>query len=257
VKRYTFHLVPHTHWDREWYLPRAAFVARLVPAVDDLVARLESEPGFRSFLLDGQTVLAEDYLRVRPDRLESLRRLVRDGRLQVGPWYVLADQLIPSGESLLRNLLAGAADSERLGGRSDVLYSPDAFGHPAVWPSLAREFGIAYGVLWRGLGGEPGGDGDLFRWFGPDGRSVLLYHLPPQGYEAGVDLPADPRRLPPLWQALRTALVARARTAHVAVFVGADHHAAHPDICRLRDLATRRILRRRVRGIGAGAGTPG
>ena len=124
----TVHLIPHTHWDREWYLPRATFVARLVPALDDLLDRLDTTPDFRSFFLDGQTVLLEDYLRVRPEQRARVARFVRDGRLQVGPWYVLADELIPSGESLVRNLLLGRADAERLGGRTDVLYSPDAFG---------------------------------------------------------------------------------------------------------------------------------
>ena len=149
----TVHLIPHTHWDREWYLPRAAFVARLVPALDDLLDRLDASPEFRSFFLDGQTVLLEDYLRIRPDQRARVNGLVRAGRLQVGPWYVLADEFVPSGESLVRNLLLGRADAERLGGRTDVLYSPDAFGHPAVWPALAAEFGIGHGVLWRGLGG--------------------------------------------------------------------------------------------------------
>ncbi|MFL5402960.1 MAG: alpha-mannosidase, partial [Gemmatimonadales bacterium] len=182
---YTFHLIPHTHWDREWYLPQSAFQARLVPVLDDLLNRLESEAD-STFLLDGQTVLVEDYLRVRPEQEPRVRELVRAGRLQVGPWYVLADELIPTGESLIRNLLAGQADADRLGGRSDVLYSPDAFGHPAVWPQLAGEFGMRFGVLWRGLGGEPGQERDLYRWRGPDGREVLLYHLPPGGYEVGA-----------------------------------------------------------------------
>jgi alpha-mannosidase len=128
----TYHLIPHTHWDREWYLTRAAFVCRLVPALDDLIGRMEIEPGFRAFVLDGQTVLLEDYLAVRPEMEGKVRALVSDGRLQLGPWYVLADELIPSGESLLRNLLAGRADAEKFGGRLDVLYSPDAFGHPAI-----------------------------------------------------------------------------------------------------------------------------
>lgn len=110
-----FHLIAHTHWDREWYLPHAAFLARLVPALDDLVARLEADPAYRSFLLDGQTILLEDYLRVRPECRERVEALVRAGRLAVGPWYVLADELIPSGEALVRNLLLGAADAERLG----------------------------------------------------------------------------------------------------------------------------------------------
>lgn len=235
----TYHLIPHTHWDREWYLTRAVFVSRLVPALDDLIARLEREPGFRSFVLDGQTVLLEDYLSARPEMEAHARALVSAGRLQVGPWYVLADELIPSGESLVRNLLAGRSDAERLGGRMDVLYSPDAFGHPAVWPALAAEFGIRHGVVWRGLGGEPGQDGDLFHWRAPDRREVLLHHLSPDGYEAGAALPADRIRLEVAWKRLKARLVPRARTRHVAVFVGADHHAAHPAIGSLRDLLSR------------------
>jgi hypothetical protein len=231
-----FHLIAHTHWDREWYRPRAAFQARLVPMLDDLIERLLADPGFRSFLLDGQTVLIEDYLRARPEREADLKALVKTGRLQVGPWYVLADELIPSGESLVRNLLLGAADAERLGGRLDVLYSPDAFGHPAVWPALAREFGMKHGVVWRGLGGEPGQERDLYRWRGPDGRDVLLWHLPPGGYEIGAALPADPDRLPAAWNRVRAALVDRAAGKHIPVFVGADQHAAHPQFVRLRDL---------------------
>src|SRR5438552_4532561 len=231
-----FHLIPHTHWDREWYLPRAAFQARLVPALDDVLERLTADPGYRSFLLDGQTVLVAYYLRARPDREPELKTLVKTGRLQVGPWYVLADELIPSGEALVRNLLLGAADAEQLGGRLDVLYSPDAFGHPAVWPTLAREFGIRGGVVWRGLGGEPGQERDLYRWRGPDGRDILLWHLPPAGYEIGAVLPASADRLAAAWAAIRPGLVERATAKHIPVFIGADHHAAHPAVSRLRDL---------------------
>src|SRR5215212_68101 len=232
---YTFHLIPHTHWDREWYLPQSVFLARLVPALDDLLDRLTSESG-STFLLDGQTVLLEDYLAVRPDREATVVELARSGRLQIGPWYVLADELIPSGESLIRNLLAGQGDAARLGGRSDVLYSPDAFGHPAIWPQLAGEFGIRFGVLWRGLGGEPGQERDLYRWRGPDGREVLLYHLPRDGYEVGASLIADAERLGTTWPLVRAELVPRASSRQVPVFIGADHHFAHPEITQLRAL---------------------
>ena len=106
-----FHLIAHTHWDREWYLPRAAFHARLVPMVDELVERLHADAGFRTFLLDGQTVLVEDYLRARPDRENDVKTLVKTGRLQVGPWYVLADELIPSGESLTLTIKLAVPES--------------------------------------------------------------------------------------------------------------------------------------------------
>src|SRR5574341_1821246 len=189
-----FHLIAHSHWDREWYLPAAAFQARLVPMLDDLIERLQADPQFRSFLLDGQTVLVEDYLRARPEREPELRTLVKTGRLQVGPWYVLADEQIASGEALVRNLLLGTAAAERLGHRLDVLYSPDAFGHPAAWPALAREFGIRAGVIWRGVDHATAAAGDRFRWRSPDGRDVLVWHLPPQGYEIGAALPGDRAR---------------------------------------------------------------
>lgn len=235
---FIFHLIPHTHWDREWFLPRAAFHARLIGMFDDLIERLQADPAFRTFLLDGQTVLVEDYLRARPERENDIKALVKTGRLQVGPWYVLADELIPSGESLIRNLLLGAADAERLGGggRSDVLYSPDAFGHPGALPTLAREFGMKFGVVWRGVGGEAGQDKDFFRWRGTDGREILLWHLPPDGYEVGAALPGAGARLPDIWTRVRATLVQRAAGKHIPLFVGADHHAPHPTLARLRDL---------------------
>ena len=233
---FIFHLIPHTHWDREWFLPRAAFHARLIALFDDLLDRMTADPAFRTFLLDGQTVLVEDYLRARPEREAELKTLVKSGRLQVGPWYVLADELIPSGESLIRNLLLGTADAERLGGRCDVLYSPDAFGHPDALPALAREFGIKVGVLWRGLGGEPGQEHDFFRWRGMDGRELLVWHLPPEGYEIGSALPSAGARLPDVWTQVRAGLVQRAAGKHIPVFIGADHHAPHPTLPRLREL---------------------
>src|SRR5256885_2069185 len=189
------HLIPHTHWDREWYLPRAAFQARLVPALDDLLERLQADPGYRSFLLDGQTVLVADYLSARPEREAELKTLVKTGRIQLGPWYVLTDELIPSGEGLVRNLQLGAADAERLGGRLDVLYSPDAFGHPAVWPTLAREFGIRAGVVWRRWGGGAGQRRLLFRPRRPRSPGLARLALPPA--RARTLAPPPARRHPP------------------------------------------------------------
>jgi hypothetical protein len=219
-----FHLIFHTHWDREWYLPEPTFRVRLVGMLDDVLEKLENSPELHSFLLDGQTILVEDYLAVRPERAAALRHAVRTGRLQIGPWYVLADEQIPSGESLVRNLLAGRHDAERHGGRMDVLYSPDAFGHPAMLPDLASEFGIEAGVVWRGLADLPG---DLARWRGRGGGTLLLYHLPPAGYEIGAGLAGGGGALSEHWAQTRDALAARASSRHVAVFVGADHHRAH------------------------------
>ncbi|HKP28746.1 MAG TPA: glycoside hydrolase family 38 C-terminal domain-containing protein [Gemmatimonadales bacterium] len=225
----TVHLIPHTHWDREWYLPLALFQARLVPVIDAALDLLERDSTQR-VTLDGQTVLLEDYLTLRPDALARVRAQVERGALEIGPWYVLADELIPSGESLVRNLLEGSADSTRLGARSSVLYSPDAFGHPAVLPSLAREFDLFAAALWRGMGNPAGKDHDFYRWIAPDGAGLPVYHLPPAGYEVGNGLRDQPSR----WHEMVDALRSRAVADQVAIFTGADHHAV-PDLGPLRD----------------------
>ena len=223
------HLIPHTHWDREWYLPLASFQARLVPVLDAALDLLDGDVTQR-ITLDGQTVLLEDYFTLRPDAIERVRAHVTRGALEIGPWYVLGDELVPGGESLIRNLLEGSADASSLGGRSNVLYSPDAFGHPAVLPSLAREFGLSSGALWRGMGNPHGTDQDLYRWVAPDGAELVVHHLPPAGYTMGIGLSHDPAR----WDSLLQSSVSRATTDHVALFLGADHHAI-PDVASLRD----------------------
>ncbi|AHG91178.1 glycoside hydrolase family 38 [Gemmatirosa kalamazoonensis] len=217
-------VVPHTHWDREWYHPVGRLRQRLVALVDELLDDPVPPPG--SFLLDGQGAVLDDYLAVRPERRDALAAAVRDGWLEAGPWYVLADELIPSGEALVRNLLAGRRTLAALGGSPPpVLYSPDAFGHAAALPVLARGFGCGVTIAWRGYGGARWPDGDAAWWRAPDGEATLLFHLPPDGYEYGSSLPADPRRAADRWREMRAVLAPRARLGLVLVQNGADHHA--------------------------------
>lgn len=220
-----FHLIPHTHWDREWYATRAEFLARLVPMLDGACAALAATPGLR-FLLDGQTVVAGDYLSARPEAWSVVAGLVAAGQLQAGPSSVLVDELMPSGEALVRNLLLGRQDSRALGGEARTFYSPDAFGHPAALPLLAHEFGLQGIALWRGRSGTR----DFFRWQAPDGSTLPVYHFPAAGYEVGAALPSDPAGLAHAWPPLRAELLRRAATRHVAIFVGADHHPFRTDL---------------------------
>ena len=128
------HVLAHTHWDREWYLPAGRFRQRLGALIDEL---LDHPAPSAPFLLDGQAVVLDDYAELRPDRVARLAAALRDGTLEAGPWYVLADELIPSGEALVRNLLAGRRTLHCFGAEPPrVLYSPDAFGHAAALPSM-------------------------------------------------------------------------------------------------------------------------
>ena len=96
-------VVPHTHWDREWYERFSTFQGRLVQMVGDLLDLMEREPRFSSFTFDGQTIPLEDHLAMRPEDRPRIEALVRADRLLIGPWYVLADLLLVCGESLVRN----------------------------------------------------------------------------------------------------------------------------------------------------------
>lgn len=222
-------MVPHTHWDREWYLPLSRFRQRLVALLDDVLDRLTRDRSLR-FHLDGQAILADDYLEVRPGQRARVERLVESGRLTVGPWYVLADELLAGDESLVRNLLIGRRRSAALGGWLPVGYSPDAFGHPAALPTILRGFGIETALLWRGHGGCGGRDRDLFRWRAPDGAEVLAHHLPPAGYEYGAELPVERGVARRRWRELAAVLEPRAATSVLLVMNGADHHALQPHL---------------------------
>ena len=221
------HIVSHTHWDREWYQPLGRFRQRLVALVDELLD--DPPPPGTSFLLDGQGIVLDDYLAVRPERRAELSALLRDGRLEAGPWYVLADELIPGGEALVRNLLAGRRAVRSLRAEPPpVLYCPDSFGHPAALPAIARGFGFEVIILWRGYGGARWPDGDAASWDAPDGSRALLLQLPPDGYEFGSNLPADPAEAADRWHAMRAVLAPRARLGVTLVQNGADHHARQP-----------------------------
>src|SRR5205085_9080165 len=172
----TIHVVSHAHWDREWYHAAERFRQRLVPLVDELIDDPPA-PG-SSFLVDGQRVVLEDYLEVRPERASELASALRARRLEAGPWFVLPDELIPTGEVLVRNLLAGRRTLRALRAESPpVLYCPDSFGHPAALPDLARGFGHSLIVLRRGRGERRPPTRDSFWWSAPDGDRVLVHHL--------------------------------------------------------------------------------
>ena len=219
-----FHLVSHTHWDREWYRTAAEFRQRLVDLIDELIADPPREG--ESFLLDGQAIVVEDYLAVKPANRDRLRGLLQAGRLEAGPWFVLADELIPSGEALVRNLLIGRGIIDGLGATSPpVLYCPDSFGHPASLPELAAGFGLPLIILWRGHGGRRSTSGDVVRWKAPSGREAIVFHLPPDGYEFGSSLPIEGEAVDKRWARIREVLSPRTTLGVSLIQNGADHHA--------------------------------
>jgi hypothetical protein len=183
------HVVAHTHWDREWYEPFPTFRLRLVELLDDLVPRLEDDRRFTHFQLDGQMAVVDDYLEVRPEQRGRLAALARAGRLSMGPWYVLPDEFLVSGETHVRNLQLGLHTAGEFGGAMELGYLPDMFGHIAQMPQLLALFGLTDAVVWRGVPAAV--QSPAFWWEAPDGSQVRAEYLP-AGYGNGSDLPDDP-----------------------------------------------------------------
>ena len=179
ARRLDVYVVPHTHWDREWYQPVEVFRARLVDVADDVLELLSDPAGrYRRFTLDGQAVIVDDYLTVRPDRRAAIAEQVRSGRLRIGPWFVLADEFLVSPEALVRNLQHGLHACRAYGGAMPVAYTPDSFGHVAQLPLLVAGFGLKAVVFERGVGDEGERLGTEFRWLAADGRTeVFAVHL--------------------------------------------------------------------------------
>ncbi|HET7677816.1 MAG TPA: hypothetical protein VFK38_08165, partial [Candidatus Limnocylindrales bacterium] len=172
--RTTLHLVPHTHWDREWYEPFQSFRLRLVELIDQLLMQMAADPRF-TFTLDGQMATVDDYLEVRPEAEPTLRRLIAEGRLAVGPWQILMDEWLVSGETIVRNLELGWRRAEALGRPMRVGYLPDMFGHIAQMPQILRRAGIEDAVVWRGVPAAI--ERNAFTWRAPDGSEVRAEYL--------------------------------------------------------------------------------
>ena len=175
--RWRAFVIPHTHWDREWYERFEGYRARLVPMVSRLLDVLERDPDFRSFTFDGQTIAIQDYLEKRPADVPRVQALVRSDRLLIGPWHVLADLLLVSGESIVRNLQEGLRSAGELGRAARVAYVADPFGHPAQLPQILRAFGYDTYVFARGMGDEGESVGSEFWWVSPSGDRVRAAHL--------------------------------------------------------------------------------
>ncbi|MFW9901533.1 MAG: alpha-mannosidase [Candidatus Thorarchaeota archaeon] len=233
-------IVPHTHWDREWYLTFQEFRARLVIMMDKLLNILKTDPDYKSFTLDGQVIALEDYLEVRPEREHEIKDYVKQGRLSIGPMYVLPDEFLVSGESIIRNLMIGHQIARRFGRVMKVGYIPDPFGHIAQLPQILQGFEIPSVMFKRGFGNEFE-ENNLsmeFIWNAPGEAASLLSIFLRFGYDSLLFFNTKTikgKYLP----ALRTIKFAIQRfeevivTPYILLNNGSDHHEALPEIPKI------------------------
>jgi alpha-mannosidase len=231
VSDFRFLVVPHTHWDREWYLPFEQFRLRLGAIVDGVLDTLERDPSFTTFTLDGQAIVLEDYVEMRPENEERLRALLAAGRLEVGPSYVLPDEILVGGESLVRNLLLGRNVCRRFGVEpSGAGYLPDSFGHPAQLPQILAGFGLPTFLFSRGMGDEFDEVGVVFRWRAGPAEVVACQLLPGYGNFAHITWENDAdQRVRAIVERFGD-LVRAAGEGEIVLANGSDHLPVEPEL---------------------------
>lgn len=179
------HVYAHTHWDYEWYFTSSESIIQLIYHMDEVISALK-EGILKTYLLDSQVSILEEYLLFMPEKTETIRQLVKEGRLQIGPWYTQSDELIIAGESMARNLWYGMKYAAGLGKCLKIGYLPDSFGQSKDMPKLYQGFGIHDALFWRGVPDDICSRRE-FRWRSSDGSEVLTCHIR-DGYFYGGNL---------------------------------------------------------------------
>ncbi len=170
------HFISNTHWDREWKFSAQRTRHMLVSAIDMLLDIFEKEPDYKHFHLDSQTLPIQDYLEIRPEKKELLKKYIGEGRLAVGPWFCLPDEFCVGGESLVRNLLLGHKIANEFGKVSKTGYSPFGWGQISQMPQLYHGFGIDFASFYRGLNTYMAPKSEFY-WEGADGTVIHASRL--------------------------------------------------------------------------------
>lgn len=234
------HFISHTHWDREWYMPFEAHRFKLVEFFDRLLNTLDTDPTFKSFHLDGQSVVIEDYLAVRPQMREKIEKYIAEGRLVSGPWYILQDEYLVDGESNVRNMLVGKQVSAEYGKVSDIGYFPDAFGNIGQAPQILRGFDIDCVAFGRGVSERHGDRLDTGEENYGKARSEIIWRSPDGSevngavfadwYCNAMEIPAEPEAAAAKVKEVADSIGAKSTTPHLLMMNGCDHQPAQTDI---------------------------
>lgn len=233
------HIIPHSHWDREWYLPFEKHRVRLVELFDALIETMEKDPDYTYYHMDGQYVVIDDYLEIKPHMRDRLMKLIRDGRIHVGPWYVLQDEYLTSGEANVRNMLYGLRLCRAIGAAPvETGYFPDSFGNISQAPQIVRGFGFDNAIFGRGIN-DVGSDNQIIKqsgmttseliWRGADGSEVIAV-LFANWYHNAMELPTEEEALRNRLTHIVASTSRFALTPHLLGMNGCDHQPVQTDL---------------------------
>lgn len=209
----------HTHWDREWYREFEVFRLRLLRVFDNILDLLENNK-IPSFYFDGQVSALLDYLEIRPEKEEQIRKFIKEKKLFIGPCYTLVDEFLTDRTAFTKNLEIGLKISKDFGCTDFIGYLADTFGHSQNIPKIFKEFGIDKCVVWRGCGDFPA----EFTFNGINTVNLI------RGYF--MDIFSAPMTIEQKanWLKGNLDLIAEKSGEYLLLPIGADHLGIEPDI---------------------------
>ncbi|MCM2138567.1 alpha-mannosidase [Vagococcus fluvialis] len=234
------YIISHSHWDREWYMPYEQHHMRLITLIDDLLEQFETNPDFNSFHLDGQTISLDDYLEVRPNKREALQKAITEGKLKIGPFYILQDDFLTSSESNTRNMLVGLEESKKWGAPVKLGYFPDTFGNMGQAPQMMLEGGLDVTAYGRGV--KPTGFNNVVindekytsqyseMWWEGSDKSKVLGILFANWYSNGNEIPTEKEAAIEFWDRKLADAEQFASTNHLLMMNGCDHQPLQKDV---------------------------
>lgn len=245
----TAHIISHSHWDREWYLPFEKHRYYYIQLMNNLIEQFKKDGNdFQSFHLDGQTVLLEDYFAVHPENRDIVKQMIKEKKLHIGPWYVLQDAFLTSSEANVRNLQIGLNDTKIYGPAAKIGYFPDTFGIYGQAPQLLKQAGIDTAAFGRGV--KPTGFNNTVSdtlnfespysemlWESPDGSSVLGI-LFANWYSNGNEIPVDEEEAKAFWDQKLQDAEKYASTNQLLFMNGCDHQPLQKTIPEAIETAT-------------------
>ncbi|HEY4537149.1 MAG TPA: alpha-mannosidase [Erysipelothrix sp.] len=240
------HIISHSHWDREWYLPFEQHHMRLVELFDDLFEIFETDPDFDSFHLDGQTILLDDYLEVKPENEALVRKYIAEGKLKIGPFYILQDDYLISGEANARNMLVGLQESKKWGDPVMLGYFPDTFGNMGQAPQMMNQGGMKAVAFGRGV--KTTGFNNLVvdeqystefseMWWEGSNKEKIFSILFANWYSNGNEIPVDKEEAIKFWDQKLADAEKFASTNHLLMMNGVDHQPVQKDVTEAIKLA--------------------
>ncbi|OPJ62754.1 mannosylglycerate hydrolase [Clostridium oryzae] len=208
--------------------------------MDDLLELFEKDTGFNSFHLDGQTIILDDYLQVRPEKRDLLEKYIKEGKLRIGPFYILQDDFLISSEANTRNMLIGIDEAKKWGAPVNLGYFPDTFGNMGQAPQMMLGAGLKAVAFGRGVN-PTGFNNEVLTdkkyasqfsemwWEAPDGSKILAI-LFANWYSNGNEIPVDRQEAKAFWDKKLSDASKYASTDNLLMMNGCDHQPVQKNI---------------------------